>query len=124
MRSYGTGRAPTIRSTMTFEADADPLSCDFAYEQVAAPDTATSMPCASTRTQNPICPLCHLDAILCMDRRRQEDQVEFIWSGKGDEFGLTKPQRTSGQHYATVDGNEPTVLDNNRDPDRGPHLRP
>jgi hypothetical protein len=62
---------------------------------------------------NLICSFRHLDSILCLDRTKQEDQIKWILSGKGDEFGLTEIQKTSGQHYVTIDGSEFTVFDNN-----------
>ena len=55
----------------------------------------------------------HLDTILCLDRTKQEDQIKWKLSGKDDEFGLTELQKTSGQHYVTVDGDQITVFDNN-----------
>ena len=62
---------------------------------------------------NLICSFRYLDAIICLDRTKREDQIKWILSGKGDEFGLTEIQKTSGQHYVTVNGNEFMAFDNN-----------
>ena len=54
----------------------------------------------------------HLCSILCLDRSRSEDQIKWILSGAADEFGLTENQKTSCQHYASLDGDFITVFDN------------
>ena len=50
---------------------------------------------------------------MCLDRTRSDNQIKWKMSGKADEFGLTELQKTSGQHYLTVDDNTFTVFDNN-----------
>lgn len=86
---------------------------DFANEQVEAPDIVHFNAMRLDDEGNLICSFRHLDTILCLDRTKQEDQIKWKLSGKGDEFRLTELQKTSGQHYVTVDGNEFTVFDNN-----------
>ena len=54
----------------------------------------------------------HLSSILCLDRSKNEDQIKWILSGAADEFGLTEDQKTSCQHYASLDGDYITVFDN------------
>lgn len=86
---------------------------DFANEQVEAPDIVHFNAMRLDDEGNLICSFRHLDTILCLDRTKQQDQIKWKLSGKGDEFGLTELQKTSGQHYVTVDGNEIMVFDNN-----------
>ena len=93
--------------------EATPTANDFANEQVDAPDIVHFNAMRLDDDGNLICSFRHLDSILCLDRTKQEDQIKWIFSGKGDEFGLTELQKTSGQHYVTVEGNEFTVFDNN-----------
>ena len=93
--------------------EATPTARDFANEQVDAPDTVHFNAMRLDDDGNLICSFRHLDTILCLDRTRQEDQIKWKLSGKADEFGLTEEQKTSGQHYVTVDGNQIMVFDNN-----------
>ena len=93
--------------------EATPTANDFANEQVDAPDIIHFNAMRLDDEGNLICSFRHLDSIVCLDRTKQEDQIKWIFSGRGDEFGLTELQKTSGQHYVTVDGNELTVFDNN-----------
>ena len=78
-----------------------------------APDTVHFNAMRLDDEGNLICSFRHLDTILCLDRTKQEDQIKWKLSGKADEFGLTELQKTSGQHYVTVDGNQIMVFDNN-----------
>ena len=93
--------------------EATPTANDFANEQVDAPDTVHFNAMRLDDEGNLICSFRHLDTILCLDRTKEEDQIKWKLSGKGDEFGLTELQKTSGQHYVTVEGNEIMVFDNN-----------
>ena len=93
--------------------EATPTANDFANEQVDAPDTVHFNAMRLDDEGNLICSFRHLDTILCLDRTKQEDQIKWKLSGKADEFGLTELQKTSGQHYVTVDGNQIMVFDNN-----------
>lgn len=93
--------------------EATPTANDFANEQVDAPDIVHFNAMRLDSDGNLICSFRHLDSILCLDRTKEEDQIKWILSGKGDEFGLTELQKSSGQHYVTVDGSEFTIFDNN-----------
>lgn len=95
------------------ETEATPTANDFENEQVDAPDIVHFNAMRLDDDGNLICSFRHLDTILCLDRTKQEDQIKWKLSGKGDEFGLTEQQKTSGQHYVTVDGNQFMVFDNN-----------
>ena len=93
--------------------EASPTANDFANEQVDAPDIFHFNAMRLDDDGNLICSFRYLDAIICLDRTKREDQIKWILSGKGDEFGLTEIQKTSGQHYVTVNGDEFMVFDNN-----------
>ena len=93
--------------------EATPTANDFANEQVDAPDIVHFNAMRLDSDGNLICSFRHLDSILCLDRTKEEDQIKWILSGKGDDFGLTELQKSSGQHYVTVDGSEFTIFDNN-----------
>ena len=96
--------------------DATPTADDFANKQVEAPDIIHFNAMRLDDSGNLICSFRHIDSIICLDRTKKEDQIKWKLSGKGDEFGLTQLQKTSGQHYLTVDGNTFTVFNNgNRD---------
>ena len=95
------------------ETEATPTANDFANEQVDAPDIVHFNAMRLDDDGNLICSFRHLDTILCLDRTKQKNQIKWKLSGKGDEFGLTELQKTSGQHYVTVDGNQFMVFDNN-----------
>ena len=93
--------------------EATPTANDFANEQVDAPDIFHFNAMRLDDDGNLICSFRHLDSILCLDRTKQESQIKWILSGNGDEFGLTELQKTSGQHFVTVDGDAFMVFDNN-----------
>lgn len=95
------------------ETDAQSTANDFANEKVEAPDTLHFNAMCLDEEGNLLCSFRHLDAVLCLDRTKQEDQIKWILSGKGDEFGLTELQKVSGQHYVTLDGNELMLFNNN-----------
>ena len=62
-----------------------------------------------------ICSFRHLNTIMCLDRdasMASGNQILWKLSGNADEFGLTADQKTSSQHYVTVDGDVITAFDN------------
>ena len=93
--------------------DATPTANDFANAQVNAPDIVHFNAMRLDDDGNLVCSFRHLDTILCLDRTKRDNQIRWKLSGKADEFGLNELQKTSGQHYLTVDGNVFTVFDNN-----------
>lgn len=93
--------------------DATPTANDFANTQVAAPDINHFNAMRLNDDGDLICSFRHLNTIMCLDRTKQDNQIKWKLSGKGDEFGLTELQKTSGQHYVTVNGDNYTVFDNN-----------
>ena len=92
--------------------DADSNANDFANENTDAPDYVHFNSMRLDGDGNLVCSSRHMNTILCLDRTKQEDQILWKLSGAGDEFGLPDPQKTSGQHYVTVEGNTVSVLDN------------
>lgn len=96
--------------------DATPTAADFDNKEVAAPDIVHFNAMRLNDDGDLVCSFRHLNTIICLDRTKQEDQIKWKLSGKADEFGLTEEQKTSGQHYVTVDGNKIMVFNNgNRD---------
>ena len=93
--------------------EATPTANDFANKETDTPDIAHFNAMQLDDEGNLICSFRHLDSIICLDRKKNSDQIKWILSGKGDEFGLTEEQKTSGQHYVTVDGRSFTVFNNN-----------
>ncbi len=93
--------------------DATPNANDFANATTDAPDINHFNAMRVDNDGNLICSFRHLDTIMCLDRTRSDNQIKWKMSGKADEFGLTELQKTSGQHYLTVDDNTFTVFDNN-----------
>lgn len=61
---------------------------------------------------NLVCSFRHLSSILCLDRSKRADKIVWKLSGAADEFGLREDEKSSCQHYATVDGSRITVFDN------------
>ena len=59
-----------------------------------------------------VCSFRHLNTIMCLDRGAQTDAILWMLSGKNDMFGLSDSEKTSSQHYVTVDGNTVTAFDN------------
>lgn len=59
-----------------------------------------------------VCSSRHLNTILGLDRTFQTDQILWKLSGKDDEFDLTEEQKTSSQHYVTIDGDTIRAFDN------------
>ncbi len=59
-----------------------------------------------------ICSFRNINSVVCLDRTRAKDQIRWILSGAGDQFGLSEIQKSSCQHYAVLDGEYITVFDN------------
>ena len=92
--------------------DATATANDFANEQVDAPDYVHFNAMRLNDNGDLVCSFRHLNTILCLDRTKGTDQIKWRLSGIDDQFGLSADQKTSGQHYVTVDGNEITAFDN------------
>ncbi len=92
--------------------DANPHADDFANEYVEAPDYVHFNAMRLNSDGNLVCSFRHLNTIVCLDRTASDDQILWKLSGNGDEFGLTAEQKTSSQHYVTVDGNVIRAFDN------------
>lgn len=85
---------------------------DFANASTDVPDIVHFNAMRLDDEGNLICSFRHLSTILCLDRTKETDQIKWKLSGVGDEFGLAEEQKTSCQHYVTVDGNNITVFSN------------
>ncbi len=96
--------------------DANEYANDFANEHVEAPDYVHFNAMRLDDDGNLVCSFRHLNTIMCLDRtvQRSDSDNQIIWklSGNGDEFGLAEEDKTSGQHYVTVDGSTITAFDN------------
>ena len=92
--------------------DATATANDFANEQVDAPDYVHFNAMRLNDSGDLVCSFRHLNTILCLDRTKDTDQIKWKLSGNGDQFGLSDSQKTSGQHYVTVDGNTISAFDN------------
>ncbi|MBR2547905.1 MAG: aryl-sulfate sulfotransferase [Eubacterium sp.] len=96
--------------------DATPTAADFDNKEVDAPDIVHFNAMRLNDDGDLVCSFRHLNTIMCLDRTKDKEQIKWKLSGKADEFGLTEQQKTSGQHYVTVDGNRIMVFNNgNRD---------
>ncbi len=93
--------------------DAMESTNDFANEKSDVPDYVHFNAMRLDADGRLICSFRHLNSIMCLDRTKKNDQILWKLSGGGDEFGLPESQKTSGQHYVTVDGGWITVFDNN-----------
>lgn len=93
--------------------EATPTANDFSNKKDPAPDIVHFNAMRLDKDDNLICSFRHLDTIMCLDRTKSKDQIKWKLSGKDDQFGLTEKQKTSGQHYVTVDGDKYMVFDNN-----------
>ena len=85
---------------------------DFANQKTDAPDIIHFNSMRLDDNGDLICSFRHLSTIVCLDRTRSTDQIKWKLSGAGDEFGLTEDEKTSCQHYVTVDGSFITAFDN------------
>lgn len=92
---------------------ADKSANDFANEITDAPDYMHFNSMTLDEKGNLICSFRHIESIISLDRTKSENQINWILSGKGDEFGLNQNQKCSHQHYVTVDGKFITAFDNN-----------
>jgi hypothetical protein len=85
---------------------------DFANNATDVPDIVHFNSMRLDDDGNLICSFRHLSSIICLDRTKDTDQIKWILSGRGDMFGLSEDEKTSCQHYATVDGQYITAFDN------------
>ncbi|MBQ6968616.1 MAG: aryl-sulfate sulfotransferase [Lachnospiraceae bacterium] len=92
--------------------DAVETADDFANEKTDAPDIIHFNAMRLDDEGNLICSFRHISSILCLDRSRKTDQIKWKLSGAGDDFGLKEDEKTSCQHYVTVDGSSVMVFDN------------
>lgn len=92
--------------------DASETADDFANKETDVPDIVHFNSMRLDDEGNLICSFRNLSSILCLDRTRSTDQIKWKLSGAGDDFTLSDDEKTSCQHYATVDGSEITVFDN------------
>jgi len=92
--------------------DGTPTAADYANEQTDAPDIIHFNAMRLDDDGNLVCSFRNLSTILCLDRTKQEGQIRWKLSGTGDEFGLPDYEKSSCQHYVTVDGDRFTVFDN------------
>jgi len=92
--------------------DAVATANDFANEKVEAPDYVHFNAMRLKDDGTLVCSFRHLNTIMGLDRTRDTDQILWKLSGNADEFGLTSDQRTSSQHYVTVDGDTIRAFDN------------
>ena len=93
--------------------DAMESAIDFANEKTDAPDYMHFNAMRLDAEGHLICSFRHINSILCLDRTRKSEQILWKLSGGGDEFGLPESQKTSGQHYVTLDDGWIMVFDNN-----------
>lgn len=92
--------------------DASPNANDFANEKTTIPDYVHFNSMRLNEKGDLICSFRHLSTIMGLDRTAKENQILWKLSGNGDEFGLVEGEKTSSQHYATIDGNYITAFDN------------
>ena len=92
--------------------DAVATANDFANEYTDAPDYVHFNAMRLDDDGDLVCSFRHLNTIMCLDRTKSTDQIKWKLSGNGDEFGLSDGEKTSSQHYVTVDGDNITVFDN------------
>jgi len=92
--------------------DAVATANDFGNVQTDAPDYVHFNAMRLDYDGHLVCSYRHLNTIMCLDRTKATDQIIWKLSGKADDFGLSDDQKTSSQHYVTVNGNDITVFDN------------
>ena len=96
------------------QTDANPDARDFANVK-GAPDYIHFNAMRLNDDGDLVCSFRHLDTILGLDRTKDmasNDQIKWRISGVHDEFGLTEDEKTSGQHYVTVEGDIIRAFDN------------
>ena len=92
--------------------DGSETASDYANVETDVPDYVHFNSMRIDKDGNLICSFRHLSSVLCLDRSQRENQTLWILSGKGDMFGLNEAEKSSCQHYATLDGNYLTLFDN------------
>ncbi len=92
--------------------DGTPDANDYSNQQTDAPDIMHFNAMRLDDNGNLVCSFRNLSTVLCLDRTKDKDQILWKLSGGADEFGLADYQKSSCQHYVTVDGNRVTVYDN------------
>ena len=92
--------------------DASATANDYANQTTDVPDYIHFNSMRLDADGNLICSFRHICSMLCLDRSKRENQIKWKLSGAGDEFGLKEDQKSSCQHYATIDGNYITIFDN------------
>ena len=92
--------------------DGTPTAADYANEQTDVPDIMHFNAMRLDDNGDLVCSFRNLSTVLCLDRTKQTDQIKWKLSGNGDEFGLPEYEKSSCQHYVTVEGNCYTVFDN------------
>ena len=92
--------------------DGTPTAADYANEQTDAPDIMHFNAMRLDDEGNLVCSFRNLSTIICLDRSKGEGQIIWKLSGADDEFGLADYEKSSCQHYVSVDGNRITVFDN------------
>ena len=92
--------------------DGSDTADDFANEKTDVPDVFHFNAMRLDDDGDLICSFRHLSTILSLDRSKQTGQIKWKLSGKGDNFGLSDAEKTSCQHYVTVDGDNVMVFNN------------
>ena len=92
--------------------DGTPTAADYANEQTDTPDIVHFNAMRLDNDGNLVCSFRNLSTVLCLDRTKLSDQILWKLSGEGDEFGLPEAEKSSCQHYVTLDGDRITVFDN------------
>ena len=92
--------------------DASETANDYANKTTKVPDIIHFNSMRLAEDGDLVCSFRHINSILRLDRTKKTGQIRWILSGKGDQFGLSESQKTSSQHYASVDGGGITIFDN------------
>lgn len=92
--------------------DASENAADYANQHTDVPDIIHFNSMRLNENGDLVCSFRHISSILCLDRSKNEDQIKWKLSGAGDEFGMAEEQKSSCQHYASVDGDYITIFDN------------
>ncbi len=92
--------------------DASDVANDFANAVTDIPDYVHFNSMRLDKDGNLVCSFRHLNSIICLNRKASSSQILWILSGNGDQFGLSEDQKTSSQHYVTLDGKYITAFDN------------
>lgn len=96
--------------TAPLEGDSSVTAADYGNAQTTVPDCIHFNSVTEGADGSLICSFRNIDAVLCLDRR--DGHIRWCLSGKGDQFGLREEQKSSKQHYATVQGSAVHVFDN------------